>query len=128
MVSREKKNLVIENVLFQAKHFLEHAGEFYPFGTIIDSDDEIRPLGLQMEEDFPKSSEMLRVLKNAVTERIANCQYKCAAIGVDVVVTKNSKKVDALEILFFNSDLGIEKMSYQYSKNGIKYEFELIEV
>ncbi len=45
---------LLDSLFAQAKYFLEEAGEFYPYGSVLDADLQIRPLGFYSGENIPK--------------------------------------------------------------------------
>ena len=51
----DQKRLLVDSILQQAKYFLEQAGEFYPFASIIDKENNLRPVSLHSEEEYPDS-------------------------------------------------------------------------
>jgi hypothetical protein len=57
-------------ILNLAKYFLSNAGEFYPFGAVINKKDEIVPLGVQLENDHPKPHEVIEVLERVIISKL----------------------------------------------------------
>jgi len=128
MLSEVHRKTIVESILQQASAFLQDAGAFFPFGTAIGQQGEIRPVGLDMGEENPKSDEMLQILSEAFVERIQQKQYKCAAIAVDVALTIDGEKMDAVEIHLFETDSPVEKTYFKYHQTGDAYAFAQVEV
>jgi hypothetical protein len=121
---------LISNVIAQAKFFLEEAGEYYPFGAIVDSNGLLKPLGVFLDDEHPKSSAVVARLTEVMNAGIESKDYKCGAIGVDVlVIEKNtSDKIDALEVQYFELNQSVEKHFFAYRKDGNSYDFREIEI
>jgi hypothetical protein len=61
----------IKDILFdQAKYFLLEAGEFYPFGTVLNQYHEIVPLGVYLDDEHPSPQTVIGVLEREVLEKI----------------------------------------------------------
>lgn len=122
-LTKEKMQVVIDNILLQAKLYLADADEFYPFGTVIDNEHNIKPVSYYGGEEFPDSTELLEKLEEVIKAGIAKSDYLVAAIGVDVFLTVNSEKKTALQIRFYSSDSALKLYFIYYKKDG-KYFFE----
>lgn len=113
-----------ENIIRQARYYLENMGEFYPFGAIIDRQNNIKPLGVYFGEENPTSQLVIAHLEKAITERVNNGEYITGAIGIDVFITNSEReKMTALEIREFSK----EKTSvshFIYTKDQNKYLFD----
>jgi hypothetical protein len=112
-----------ENVILQARYFLENADEFYPFGAAIDKNYELKPIGIYFGEEYPSCVDVFNRLENALKDGIKKNHYLLAAIGMDVYITVDKKKQTALEIIVYNEDT-VKKYHYIYSKSGDKYIFQ----
>lgn len=61
-----KEYSVIEATIKQAELFLLEFGSFYPFGTILTSKGEIKPVsGYVGEDDHPDSNDIINLLHEA---------------------------------------------------------------
>lgn len=94
----------------------------------IDAEGAVRPFGADMGEEFPKSSDVLQMLTEAVRSRIADGRYRCAAICVDVAITVDGKKMDALRISVFDAGKEAESFYFSYTKAETGYTFEPIDL
>lgn len=116
-----------KNILDQATYFLEEADEFFPFGATIDKNDNLKPVGISLEEDDPNAIEVLKKLETALTERIDKYECQYAAIGLDVYINTNTSKGIAkktgLEIRFYSKDSKSIYYFLYFKKEG-KYFFE----
>ncbi len=63
---------LIDALMAQAKYFLDEAGEFYPYGSVLDVDLQIRPVGFYSGEEYPEATEVLMQLETAVKEGLKN--------------------------------------------------------
>ena len=128
MPTIQEGELLIDNVLFQAKTFLADAGEFFPFGSVIDRDGNLKPVGIYFGDDHPQSTEVLERLEKVIIEGVKKHDYRIAAIGLDVAIntcTDNvSVKKDAIEIRLYDLDAPDHKnFYYSYEKDGSCYTF-----
>lgn len=122
---------LIDSLISQATYFLNEAGEFYPFGAILDADMRLRPIGFFTKDEYPSSQEVLNELETAVKAGFENQQYRVAAIGVDVTIkdtTGDAGQISAMQIRIYTED-GIAAIRYAaYEKTGDGFEFgELFE-
>jgi hypothetical protein len=106
----------------QAEAFLLDAGEFYPFGNYIDKEDEVKPLLIYLENDMPKSQEVIEVLEDSFKLELIN-EYKIAAIATDVLITVKGEKLDALQIRLFEDGKEVTEIYLKYTVNKDKVEF-----
>jgi len=60
---------LINNVLEQAKYFLEDADEFYPFGASI-TKNELRPMSAYDGNEYPKSVDLIRHVRKLNQKKI----------------------------------------------------------
>jgi hypothetical protein len=107
----------------QAEVFLLDAGEFYPFGTCINRENEIIPVAAKLENDRPSSLEVIDLLENAFKKGIEKGDYKLASIAIDITIRENNKAYDAIEIRFFESDKEVYKkyLKYEIKENSVNF-------
>lgn len=119
-------NDLVQTILAQAKLFLEDADEFYPFGTVLTKENELKPCGVFLEEDCPSSSHVFSLLESAILKGIAANQYLSAAIGLDVLLNDGDPG-SALEIrLYHLNNPIVERIVFAYTKTGSTYSFSQI--
>src|SRR5687768_16461934 len=102
----DQKSPLIDSILQQAKYFLEQAGEFYPFGSIIDNENRIRPVSLYSQDEYPDSGKILMDLENVLINGIHVNRILLAAIGADAYIkgdtNTNNAQQSALEIRLYS--------------------------
>jgi len=124
----ETNSVLLENILVQAKYFLDNADEFYPFGSVIDNKGELKPMGAYTGVEHPDSVEAFNLLEKGVKLGIEKKKYLAAAIGTDVFLSKETggeiEKRTAIQIRFYSSDpLTSDKYFYYFhSENGYSFE------
>lgn len=115
-----------ENIILQVTVFLNEAGEFYPFGAVIDAKGELKPVGISFGQEFPDSSDVIDKLGHALYEGLERGDYKIVGMGIDIYLpTENGDKKTAIEIRIMNLSGLIAKfwLPYQFSQSG-KVEFQ----
>ena len=90
---RELKTLMFK----QATSFLEDAGEFFPYGTIIKKDGAIVPIGVYDDKEYLPSEEVIEILEKELSVNIKNKEVILAGIGVDVLVSDNDKNGETIK-------------------------------
>lgn len=100
----------------QAEAFVLDAGEFYPFGNYIDKEDKVKPLLIYLENDMPKSQDVIEVLEDSFKSGLLN-EYKMAAIATDVLITVKGEKLDALQIRLFEDGKEVTEIYLKYTVN-----------
>jgi hypothetical protein len=117
------KKILIKNILWQAKIFLDDAGEFYPFGSAITKEGVLKPFSFYMDEEHPNSTEMFHQLSSAVLRAIESGEYKAAAIGLDVTIDGR----DGMEIRIYEAE-GETLFRFLVYKDENGYSFEEMEL
>ena len=121
----KNETLLIDNIKLQAKYFLEEAGEFYPFGACINSQNQLKPIGLFLENEFPTSQEVLSELIKAIKKFLIDGSYTIAAVGIDVNISSNENKISALRIIIYNKVDQEKTYDFSYTLSvEKKVEFE----
>ncbi len=111
----------------QAELFLLDAKEFYPFGTYINMQNEIVPVGAYPGGDHPRSSEVIDLLERGFKERNRLRESKIGAIAIDIVIRKNGEAQDGIKIRFFEGDKDVYKQYLKYTINDSDVEFYTFE-
>ncbi len=107
----------------QAKLFFIDAGALYPFGTCVDKNNNIRPIGAYLEGDDPSPLELIDLLEKNMREGFHNGEYSLGVIAVDVAVTKDDIRCDAIELHFFEPNGAESKRYIQYQLQDDNVEF-----
>lgn len=102
----EDRQIIIDNIKWQAEAFLLDANEFHPFGAYISNNREIVPVGafIEDENDNPPSLEMIELLEKSFKQRLETEVAIIAAIAIDVSMKENGKTQDAIEIRLLEKD------------------------
>lgn len=122
---------LIKNVLDQAKYYLDDAGEFYPFGAVINEYQEIKPVSVFLDKEYPATSEVLDFLMTAVKNGIKANDYLYAAICIDVYINVNKgasiDKNTAVEIRIFENGDSYNTYHFLYQIANNAYVFSPLE-
>jgi len=115
-----------ENIILQAENFLNEAGEFYPFGAVIDTKGDLKPVGIYFGEEYPDAGEVIDKLGIALYEGLEKGNYKIVGMGIDVYLPgEEDKKRTAIEIRIMDIKGLIAKFWLPYQLNQFnKVEFE----
>jgi len=121
----EDVNKVINTLKLQAELFLLDAGEFFPFGTYINKDSEIVPVGacLKNENDRPTSLEVIELLEKAFNFDIETGKCKIAGIAIDITIRENNETYDGIEMRFFepNKKVYTKLLKYRINRNSVDF-------
>jgi hypothetical protein len=107
----------------QAEAFLLDAREFYPFGTYIDMEDKIVPVGAYLGDGHPMSLEVIEFLEKTFAIRLQKGECKIAAIAIDSYMKQNDEKYDGIEIRFFEVGKEVYKKYFIYIIKDSYVEF-----
>nr|WP_121271548.1 hypothetical protein [Pedobacter schmidteae] len=120
-----KKNIekLIKVIKEQVQTFLLDAGEFYPFGTCIDRNDQIKPISAYLNDDFPSSLELISMLEKRLKEGVQNGDFKIGVLVIDVTVKENNISADAIELRFFQPNNLDDKQYIKYITHSSYIEF-----
>jgi hypothetical protein len=126
--SNDTAELLANNILSQAAYYLGEADEFYPFGAVIDENNNIKPVSIYWGEEHPKSSDVLLKLEDAIRKGIQKGIYYCGAVGVDVYINipTNADTIErktAIQINIHSAERCVVK-HFLYTKNEASYIFE----
>lgn len=122
---------MLNYLIGQAKYFLEEEGEFYPYGTVIDAELQIKPLGYYSEQEYPEPAQVLNDLETAVREGLSNGKYLAASIGVMVMIKADEQETEAtddlksaLQVRIYSADGNTNVLYSIYEQNADGgYEF-----
>lgn len=85
---RKLKELMIE----QATAFIEDAGEFFPYGTVVKSNGEIVPIGVYDDVEHLSSDKVIDVLEKEIFTQIIKNKVVFAGIGIDVIINVENEE------------------------------------
>ncbi|WP_423147023.1 hypothetical protein [Rubrolithibacter danxiaensis] len=114
---------LIKSIKEQVQLFLLNSGEFYPFDTSIDETNNIKPIGVYLENDNPSSSELINVLEKYIQKGIKNGQHIIAIIVIDVTIHQEGRPFDAIEMRIFERDKEPLKQYLKYKMHHNFVEF-----
>ena len=82
-----------------AKHLLDQFGEFIPFGITMAQDGKITHVSGTTGDEWPRSQDVIDLLRNAFADGAANRQYRATAIVCDVrVALRGGPETDAVQV------------------------------
>ncbi|MEO7922434.1 MAG: hypothetical protein ABIR30_02065 [Chitinophagaceae bacterium] len=108
-----------ENIIDQAKYYLENANEFYPFGGAL-KNNRIIPIGVYIDDERPESHKIFEILQRQILMGLKMGEYEIAAIGLDVFF-KNTHP--CLQIILYHFEK-TDNFYYLYTKEENKYLFK----
>jgi len=99
-MSRQDMNLLLNDGIETAVHFIEKSGEFYPFGVVKTNQGEIRHIQALMGDSRPASDSVFQILRDSLREGGAKGEFETVAIVSNVELTdrETGDKVDAISI------------------------------
>lgn len=105
---------IVQVIKQQAELFLLNAREFYPFGTYINMNDKIVPVGAYPGGEHPASADVIDLLERGYNKKIQNNECKIGAIALDIFINQNGEKYDGIEIRFFEPGKDIYSQVWKY--------------
>lgn len=116
------ENTIITNLKTQAEKYLIEAGEFYPYGVIINQKNELIPISYYDGQEFPEPEVILNGLKEYIINELEKNNIKMGGIGVNVTIKdKHENPKDALmTIIFKKNPIQPEIQYYGYEIKGKK--------
>lgn len=117
---------LVENIIWQADYFLKECGEFYPFASIINDRDEVRPLGILLKNEKPSPFEVIEELSGVLKLGKEKGEYKAYAIGINISLNiPDASQQDAIEIRIQNEGMNdISTYQIPYYLNELSREIE----
>jgi hypothetical protein len=117
--------IVLNNIVSQARFFLNDAGEFYPFGTVIKKDGQLSPVSAYLGTEHPESLEVFKFLAESLKERIRRDEALVVGIGLDVFYSPREDvgKVDALKVMILTKEGNSVDYYLPYHKQNGQYTF-----
>jgi hypothetical protein len=116
------RDIVIE----QAKYFLEKAGEFYPFGSAVDQNGTIIPIGVQLENDFSQPHEVISFLERVMIQKLKNHEAEAVVLGTDVTYKPagGTEIRSAIQVRMLRSDGDSIDYYLPYQNRGGRFTYE----
>jgi len=108
-------------VLPLAEKMLREHGEFYPYGGYMKPDGGIVHVGAEDEDtDYPKSKDLLYVLRDSLSEMADAGKCKATALVFDVRITVpgTSRKGDAIQVCLEHEDGYSAEVFFPYNMEG----------
>lgn len=127
----ESVEAIRENIILQANSFLNEAGEFYPFGAVINTKGEMKPVGVYFGQEYPDATDVIDRLGLALYEGLENGNYKIVGMGIDIYLpAENEEKRTAIEVRIMSINGLIAKfwLPYQFNQSNKVVFQELITV
>jgi len=105
-----------------AERMLRDYGEFHPYGGYMKPSGEIVHVGAQDEEtDYPKSKDLLYVLRDSFSEmaQAGDCKATALVFDIRVEVPETAKKSDAIQVCVEHVDCYSAEVFFPYEvKDG----------
>lgn len=117
---------MLDELLRQARFFLEESGEFYPFALYADAHQQIRNISFFTKDEFPAADEVLKDLEALVLSGLKAGNYKAALIGVNVqaVSPGASREINSsMEIRNYDEKGNVKLRYARYQRTEDGYEF-----
>ncbi len=108
--------------LQQAEKFLEDAGEFYPFGTVLDKKGNAVPVGFY-DDKIKDPQKITEILKKYFIKDLKKGEITEAIIGVNVTINENGQKRDALLMLEWSPEGQWKHKYFPYKLKGEKIKW-----
>lgn len=104
---------LIALMIYQAQTFLQEAGEFFPYASVLAKNNSLETVGIMNtdEEDFD-ALKAIAVFENKIAEQIKSGEIFIGAIGVDVIISET--KQNALMIKASDDGVKWHERSYPY--------------
>jgi hypothetical protein len=124
-------NILKDNILYQAKYFLNEMGEFFPFGVELDYNNNLINVNFT-DDEFPIAEELIKLYEAHFKNQIEENNVKVVGLAVDVKINSNNLKSykDAIELRIYHID-GILRNYYlpyfRNKANKIIYQEEYFE-
>lgn len=121
----EKQNIIAltNDIVAQAKVYLDDAGEFYPFSSVIDSEDLLKPFSINNGDEFPLSETVIKELETALEAGFKSGRFLLGAIGIDsyLQLKDNKGKMAALEVRILDSSgtIAIYRFPYEFTEPNV---------
>jgi hypothetical protein len=104
-IKRDLHRLINHSVDTAELFLNQMKGEFYPFGAVLQSNDELIPVSYWDGSECPLSTPMITVLKSNFEERAAQNEVIAYAITYDSLVrpSADAEKADTIVIDYFDT-------------------------
>jgi hypothetical protein len=105
-----------------AEEMLHKHGEFFPYGYALNSNGEPVSVAAYDGREHPPSAELIRLLKQVLTEEAKTGKYKATALVYDVRVQlpSNGAKSDAIAVSLNHKDNYSVIVFFAYKLDGAK--------
>ncbi|MEO6176915.1 MAG: hypothetical protein ABIP27_17310 [Flavobacterium circumlabens] len=96
---------LIDLMLLQAQKFLEEIGEFFPYASVLSSDEELTTIGIYNDSDNDfNAKKAINIFQNNIQKEIENGSVLIGAIGIDVLIKETNENAIMVKV----TDDGIE--------------------
>jgi len=112
-----------EYIKSQARIFLLEMRAFYPFGCAIDDKNNLRPLSAYIEGENPSPVELIDLLEGNIVQKIEIGEYVMGIVAIDVTISNENVKQDAIEMRIFIKDEKTVKKHLIYKMTEGDIEF-----
>ena len=100
--------------------FLLDANEFYPFGVYVNLKNEITPVGVSSENEFPRSIELIDQLERYYSQ----LEFLVGVIVNDVLLKQNGIEKNAIELRIWDKRKAVTNkyFNYEIGSNAIVFD------
>jgi hypothetical protein len=119
------EDMIWHNIIHQAKYFLSNAGEFFPFGVIVNDKNEIIPLGIPLGNN-PESKDVLAHLERTIELKLETGEARIAGIGMDVFYKpiNEAERKSAIFVKILQSNSGTKGYYLPYRRENESFVYE----
>jgi hypothetical protein len=126
MDAKSDAERLVAAILPFAEKMLEQYGEFYPYGGYTTPEGKTIDIGAKAHgEDYPRSKDLLRILRESLQgmARTDKCRAAAIVFNVSIVIPGTNLKSDAIQISFDHRDGYSADIFYPYelTDNKIVY-------
>ena len=75
-------------MLVQAETFLNEMGEFFPYGSVLTSDQKIKTVGIYNDKEEMNAQKGIDILTKNIIESLEAKEILIGAIGIDVIISE----------------------------------------
>lgn len=118
----KNKNKIFEDLiklmLDQAERYLQELGEFFPYGSVVNKDNELVTLGIYSDEKLFNAKIAIDKIQTEIINKFDNAEIIYGAIGIDGFINATNENVVFIKV----TDNGVDwhQKHFVYSlDNGI---------
>ena len=120
MSAKQDCETLLNAVLPFAKRMLKEFGEFYPYGGYMKPSGEVTDVGVEEDNEFPKSSDLLYVLRDSFSKlaEAGDCIATAIVLNVSVQLPSTLQQSNAIQVNLEHVDTYAAEVFFPYQING----------